>query len=659
MVSYTEVKYPSCYCSSRMSALPTRTITRNRERLACKECRRRKLRCDRSVPCSSCVRRGDGAACSYQRLAGAAGPGPEQLVETEARLEHLEQLVQQLSQPRGVAAGVPSSGGAVPGPESECRVAAPSDAASAGELTYSGSTHWSAMLDDIQQLRLAIPLHAPYVGDQEDDDGEYTGFELIFGGGAPLPFEDVLARYLPSRRDADRMISSYFRAQAIAVPFIHTSHFRAQYQEFWEDPGLASPLWVSILFSICHIATNTLNISKPTEAGDSRFSVAAAHCLVAGRYFRPKAFAVEALLVFGQAQCLTRPELPPDIGTLFGIIVRCATRMGYHRDPEDLHISVFEKEMRRRTWSLCMQLDLLTSFHLGLPSNVQFPTWDTKVPQAVTDSEFDEHSTELPAPRADLETSGMAFYVAKHRFMVIFEKILRHTMDTNPDPAGVHALDAEMRREFDSLPEPWRPRPMSESVVDPAHLIVTRLCCSFAYYKCLCVLHRPYVTQGRVESILVCYESASGLLRDFIDAFYEFTPGGQAETERWFLGSLTWHDFLFSVMVLCLVLCATSGQNAYPGVDAGESLDLLRRARSLCAEQESRRHKDTRRVVALVDAIVDRFGAISQNPPSSLTMDGLGSTEMQVSGSDSSSIDMMTGLGQDPSWSYFDDFLTL
>jgi hypothetical protein len=51
----------------------------------------------------------------------------------------------------------------------------------------------------------------------------------------------------------------------------------------------------------------------------------------------------------------------------------------------------------------------------------------------------------------------MPFYIAKHGFMVIFEKILRHTLDTDPDPSYVQVLDAEMRHQFDSLPETWKP----------------------------------------------------------------------------------------------------------------------------------------------------------------------------------------------------------
>ena len=43
-------------------------------------------------------------------------------------------------------------------------------------------------------------------------------------------------------------------------------------------------------------------------------------------------------------------------------------------------------------------------------------------------------------------------------FMVVFEKILRHTLSTNPDPGEVQLLDAAMRQQYNDLPERLRPR---------------------------------------------------------------------------------------------------------------------------------------------------------------------------------------------------------
>ncbi|KAJ7113270.1 hypothetical protein C8R43DRAFT_1113312 [Mycena crocata] len=75
---------------------------RRRQALSCTECKRRKIRCDRTQPCSPCVRRGDQAKCQWH----AVEPAAEKYVPRSehdalradhealgARMEALERLV--------------------------------------------------------------------------------------------------------------------------------------------------------------------------------------------------------------------------------------------------------------------------------------------------------------------------------------------------------------------------------------------------------------------------------------------------------------------------------------------------------------------------------------------------------------------------------------
>lgn len=658
---------------SSHSSSSSRVITRKRERLACKECRRRKLKCDRTSPCGSCARRGDEAACTYQRLAQTPQARQEQRAATQARLEHLEELVHQLanqppsSGPGGSTSLTPPL--QVDGDTFDADVS-PENAVAGGQcLSYNGATHWSAMLDDINELRLALPVDdAGTLEDHADEFAEDKGVELLFGGGMPLPIDMILATYLPPRQEVDRIISAYFRAEAIAAPFIHGPQFQRLYKEFWQDQTGSSSLWISILFSILHISSHTLRHIKD-QAMSNQFSVAAAHCLTSGQYFRPKRFAVEALTIFVQAQCLTSKELPADIGALIGLTVRVATSMGYHREIEGSRVSPFEREMRRRTWSFCMQLDVMIAFHLGLPTNVQFPTWNTLAPTILPDSAFDETSVSIPPSRPESEPNHRLFYLAKHRFMTFLERILRHTLSAQPSIGEVDSLDTEVRAVFEDLPEYMKPRPAADSVVDSASLMVTRLCISFIYCKCLCVLHRPYVTRGRPKSILICHDVSSRLVREYVDAYGEFAPGGQAETESWFISALSWHDFLFGNMALCLVVCAIKSNPASPVIDLSSTFETLHKTRKLCAEQEPTRHKDTRRVLTLITAVLRKFN------PSDVPIFGHFNSEAAVILPDISTDMLMTqpmeatweniwdisdpatGLAQDPSWEYFDQFL--
>lgn len=663
-----------------MDSVQKRTITRNRQLVACTECRRRKLKCDHRAPCTSCARRGDEASCTYQRFANGVEPERERRLQAEARLEHLERLVQDLAQNGGASASHETNISPVAGQQME-RAEFGMDAKDlvSKEPVFNGSTHWSAMLADIEGLRSAIiPSEAAAIDDDIHECEENVGTKLIFGSTVPLSTQQVLAQYLPSRQEADRLTSAYFRSRGASAPFIHASYFRRLYQEFWKDPMSAPPLWTSILFSICHIAKSTLELGQVQGYADERFSLASAHCLGLGEYFRPKRFSVESLLLFVQAQCMTSLDMSPDLGLILGLIIRLATRMGYHKDPDMFSLSAFEREMRRRTWSLCMQLDLLISFQLGLPSNIQYPTWDTRPPRNLQDSDFDEDTKELPPARPDSECTDIVFYIAKHRLMKVFEKILRHTLSTATNESiDVDQLDSEIRNVYLALPEVLRPRSMADSVVDSASLTVTRLCVFFIYQKSLCVLHRPYVTRGRGYSIEICRDAASNIVRYFNDTYQEFRPGGQLETERWFMSNITWHDYLLGAVALCLTLCASDQYIAAGHAEPTEALQLLQRARDICGEQ-SVRSKVSGRVQKVLNATLLRFR--SQQHADAMTDTDVSNTSLEIpsmgshdivppqclqdvpseqAGFDWTGGKDMTRPMEDTSWAYLEQFLNL
>ncbi|KAK2594836.1 hypothetical protein QQS21_007464 [Conoideocrella luteorostrata] len=597
-----------------MNVSSSRPITRKRDRLACTECRRRKLKCDRSLPCDTCLRRDKGPFCAYE-----AANEPRVQTEAESRLQRLEGIINQLvsgearSKP---AATATSKDHPFLGAGHEDEVFSADETSEPAAATFNGATHWSAISREIDGLRELI---AP--SDLGIDEGKPvshdTGLDMLLGESKPSTLSELLAALLPRRREVDSLTSAYFRSRTVCAPFIHSSQFRTLYRDFWANPTATSPLWVSMLFSICHIASNTLRPKTLDGPVSNRFSAAAARCLVIGKYFKPKRFSVESLLLYVQSQCLTCQNMPAAIGTLFGILMRLATGMGYHREPDTVRYSPFEQEMRRRTWSLCMQLDLLTSFHLGLPSCTQFPTWDTQPPRNLRDSDFNEQSLELPPSRPESEHTEILLYIVKHKFTIVFEKILRYSLSATKsnDLDELCALDKELKDVFDDLPEDFRPRAMTDSIVDSPATIVTRLCVSFIYNKAICALHRPYVTKHRPESQLACYEAGMNLVNSFTDAYSQLLPGGQAESERWFMSSITWHDLLLGSTVLCFVLWTDQRHQQFLP-DKLIVLQALAKVSSIIVEQADWHVSETGRVHRLLQATIARFsesGTTSNN----------------------------------------------
>jgi hypothetical protein len=73
--------------------------------LACKDCRNRKLRCDRRQPCSGC--KDLGIACVYRSTQRPRGPKKGQMKEMQCRLQALESMLEQQNGPReGVTPGI-------------------------------------------------------------------------------------------------------------------------------------------------------------------------------------------------------------------------------------------------------------------------------------------------------------------------------------------------------------------------------------------------------------------------------------------------------------------------------------------------------------------------------------------------------------------------
>lgn len=657
-----------------MERIQQRRITRTRELRACTECRRRKLKCDRQLPCTSCSRRNVATCCVYERDHEGLQGQHQYGSQAEARLEHLEQLVQELSQSHELGAG---HGNLTPHTSTQQW---DRYEISSGPH-HSGATHWSAMLEDIEELRTSLVEYDDADGvdiDPGSNNGDATS--LLFGASKPLSFKQVLAQYLPPRHRVDRLVSAYFRMRTVVAPFIHVAQFRRLYQLFWDNPSATSPLWTSILFSILDIATMTASVGSGISAVEGGtadcFDMAAAHCLAVGEYYRPQRFAVEALVLYAQARCLISVDLAPDVGILFGTLVRLATLMGYHRDADGSRqrISAFEGEMRRRTWSLCMQLDMLVSFQLGLPSNIQFPTWDTRPPTNLLDSDFDEDTMQLPDARPMTEPTELLFCIVKHRLMAVVEKVIRHTLSASERPNDeLEAIDKEIRNTYTDLPAIFQPRPMIDSVFDYSWIKVTRLCVNSIYQKCLCVLHRKYVTHGRQDSLLVCYNAASDIVSRFLDTHKEFEPGGQLETERWFMGSITWHDFLLGCMALCLTVCFARRFALEPAsaavVNLETSLNLLQRAKGVY-ENFSTRSKDTNKVGRVVEATILKFSG--QDGGSALaTQVSLQNGQGEASEAPWHAISsaqgdndwlwngIMTSPADDTGWAYLEQFLNL
>ena len=418
------------------------------------------------------------------------------------------------------------------------------------------------------------------------------------------------------------------------APRVHCSLLTAsQYELFWRDPQQAPVLWIAQLFCMLCISAQLSKAmgSEPplppqyTSPIES-FLTAAVQCLVLGRYAKPQRYAVEALCLYSQCKYMETLDPASEVYVLFGIIIRQAFRMGYHRDPKHFpNMSVFEGEMRRRTWAMIRHFDLMNSFQLGLPSNIQSGHYDTALPRNLQDSDFDESSTLLPHSRPEIDFDLMTYFVAKGRLMTVFEKILNQELSMEATSYDrIMELDSALRHAHSVVPPPLKYKPMSQSFADPPHVIMTRLNIELLYQKSICVLHRKYLTQKTSNSYSrdACAAAAMEILNHQATVHQESQPGGQLYQDRWMLSSFTFNDFFLAAMILCLDVssnhCGESGSNSDDLRKA--KIDMLQRSYLICNEQKSN-SKEARRVTEALAAMLAKLGRNYYNVPTATDLE--------------------------------------
>ncbi|KIW29637.1 uncharacterized protein PV07_05440 [Cladophialophora immunda] len=623
---------------------------RNRQPVSCFNCRIKKLRCDKGHPCETCVKRGDESSCVYGNIPLPKSSDPSSANGTNTahaankrgqaqdRLRHLEQLVMQMvGNTTSAQSSQDSEAAASPGSALDIDTSTASIAKEghlqygSSESRYVGSTHWSAILESIQELKSALSSGSNGQGGgpsatefDESDDIEPQEIEGLFGSTSHLSLPQILSQALPPRLQVDRRLSTYFNSRYLVIPFIHTTQFRRQYDQFWRTPLEMSPLWISILFSICCMSATLSEAvgSEPSTPEDQlsprmSFLNAACQCLRLGGFVRPKRYVVEALGLYAQCKYMATLDPSREVSIIFPILVRLAYRSGYHRDPSQFpHFSVFEGEMRRRMWAMCLQFDLMVSFQLGLPNQIPPSSWDTLPPSNLLDSDFDEHSTALRQSRPEEEATQILYFIVKTRLMTTFGKVCSHALSFRDySQQEVMDLDREVRAVYATVPKILHIRPMSQSFADPSYLIMVRTNCEFLYQKSLLVLHRKYMTQGtHPTSTKVCTDAAIAITRHMLDLHKELKPGGQLFQDRWMLSSFTMNDFYLAAMVLCLGVSMWRKANPGKGLeDSGdgttvEQFQLLKAAYEIC-EELSPTSNEAKRVADVLKVVLDEIAS--------------------------------------------------
>jgi Fungal specific transcription factor domain len=464
----------------------------------------------------------------------------------------------------------------------------------ANEKNVVGKSQWSAVLDEISELRSAAELRA-------DPTNAITGRnnrldeDTLIGASRPSSLEEVLRKHLPPKIQVDRLLSRYFNATYVVVPILHSTQFQRQYEEFWQDLLGVDPIWSATLFAVLCISASIsfADGSEDDPLQRKNFLAAAAQCLILGNYTTPKLRVIQALLLFSQSKYMASLDPSREVVLVLSMVIRLAFQIGLHREP-DSSFSPFEGEMRRRLWAMCRHFDLIVSYQLGLPSNIP-PSWhDTKLPRNLLDDDFDESSPDLPPSRPETDVTRVLYFIVKTRLMTVFAQIYSKALSLKGiEFQDIVTLQFENQKQYDLIPQSMRIRPISQSFTSPNHVIMTRLNCEFIFQRGMCILHRQGMVKGNALSRDVCVRASMTMIGHLADLHKEFQPTGQLEGARWMLSSTVMSDFLLAALTLCLaVSTARKAQKldttSFDQVEWRRIIDALGDAYAICIKEQTK-----------------------------------------------------------------------
>ncbi|KAJ6007769.1 hypothetical protein N7540_011745 [Penicillium herquei] len=419
---------------------------RRRPALSCEQCRRRKVRCDREMPCGPCTKIHPSLKCLYVKEGKAvlearvessaldedeenSIPGPETSLSSQnvdsrriAQLEHsvraLQGRVQELEgylQGSGQEArsknGVNHHGDGARSSKSEqpqtfIPPLAPRIKNDGGNVKAFGTTHWAIVFQQFRLLR-QVKSTASW-SDSEHNEISMSIAENrklrhhIKNRQAPRLVDPApgLLNDLPSREICDELVQHYFRTLELIYRVVHIPSFYREYENFWDEPQSASRGFVLKLLLI--LAIGSVFHCKPGPLNELGLPVQ--RWVYAAQWWLSGPFSKEIsnleglqvyclLLICRQAYAMGKETNWMSAGTL----LRIAINQGLHRDPSHFAtISIFDGEMRRRIWATILELNIQFAIDCAMPPLISEEDFDTRPPANVDDEELDQSITILP-----------------------------------------------------------------------------------------------------------------------------------------------------------------------------------------------------------------------------------------------------------------------
>ncbi|GAA5924076.1 uncharacterized protein JCM15063_005540 [Sporobolomyces koalae] len=528
--------------------------------LSCGECKRRKVKCDRKIPCATCIARGQPEKCAWEdplaRPEGQPFALASQYEEVIARLDRIESFLDSLpSDIRNQAI----KAGSVPPPGQSHFDAAPSPTKLDGDLGASVSHSMQVtapspagldfLASAIEMVPCSRPRPQPANPQQhvEPTRAETSivalpmrfegptkavshGLDLCFSESEMLDQRDrVLGKIyglLPTSALAHQLVMAYFEDVSWFYSILHPPAFLAEFERFEEmlmsgRHYQVDVAWLGIFFAVLSLGLDgaqSLQIdSLPLK---SKAETSAAWYAASLRLFhmsnwpdKPQFRQVQLVALYGQLNLTSGGGT--DMGgfmSYLAIGIRIAQKLRLHQlgtdpqtmPPDDIAYPKGKNSVKRQTairvWGIIAFLDIVTANN-KVGAYLVNPTQVTTPPPE--NLNFEQLSTTdwrtEPAPRhVWTDTTLELNKGGGGRYMrLVFDRLVTHAKDFTYDT--VLELDREMRAHLATFPESMSAENVQREENNPK-LRKQRFMSMSGAFSRLVRLHRPFFVTGLTSS---------------------------------------------------------------------------------------------------------------------------------------------------------------
>ncbi|EPE30890.1 Zn2/Cys6 DNA-binding protein [Glarea lozoyensis ATCC 20868] len=521
---------------------------RKRLQLSCGECRRKKLLCDRNLPCQRCLRSGRSWACAFETDTTQPPPASQhtqqnilhngqEAQDLQAEVARLKELLSQSCRSKNNDCVESITPVAIPEFDNTDLLNIETE----GHLTCADSKNID--LKDprekcprgyysqhtLLQFFHEIPQLFLFIKETSDEWLKPLGAHTKKHKPAPLDRrtnarnkeESALESLLPPKNITDALILLFTTNLGQLHHIIHVPTFTREYAKFWIPQRPRSPAMTALVLSIISISSSTSLLPSSISPIPPRYQTMAVQWIFAYEEWVRRQSSKYRDILYYQIACLVylakrmtslkKKEFWKETSSLIQTAIM-----------DKLHCEIstespYTREIKRRIWTSLRELDLQNSFEFGLPTLLHNTESDIATPANLNDEDFDETTEALPPEKPSTHFTSASYQYHSSRSWALRLEISRRLFSTGSmkplSYEDVLRYTHELTSEVHSLP-PW-----DVDIAEGDDYSKSRFVCYVFLHsqltECVLTMHRPYLQRENNKywlSTNVCYQMSRDTL---------------------------------------------------------------------------------------------------------------------------------------------------